>query len=61
MLTTLCEFISRVEELSMIGDAYYVFEEECSDALRNRIYAYADLDQAAPFQSAMHNLGFDAY
>ena len=61
MLNTLTQFIARVEQLDEIHDAYYVFEEECSDALRAYIIGYADEDEAEPFRAAMHNLGFEAY
>ena len=61
MLETLNQFIVRVESLKQISDAYYVFEDECTDALRGEIYAFADPDSAESFRAAMHNLGFDSY
>lgn len=61
MLVSLRSFIQRVETLKHIGDAYYVFEDECSAELRDLIYGFADPDEAEPFRAAMHNLGFDAY
>lgn len=61
MIDTLDSFIERVESLSDIGDAYDVFEFECTDALRDYIYGFADAGVAEPFREAMHNLGFDAY
>jgi hypothetical protein len=61
MLVSLDSFIQRVETLKNISDAYYVFEDECSAALRDLIYDFADPGAAEPFREAMHNLGFDAY
>lgn len=61
MLTTLQEFIMRVESLVLIEDAGMVIEDECTDLLRAHIYTFADVDSAEPFRAAMHNLGFDTY
>jgi hypothetical protein len=61
MLVSLDSFIQRVETLKNISDAYCVFEDECSVALRDLIYSFAGPDAAEPFREAMHNLGFDAY
>ena len=61
MLTTLNDFILHVETLTKISDAYSVFEFECTDSLRNEIYAMADEGESEPFRAAMHNLGFDTY
>jgi hypothetical protein len=61
MLTTLDDFIKRIETLKDIADAYDVFEDECSDQLRDHIYTFADPDESEPFRAAMHNLGFDTY
>jgi hypothetical protein len=60
MLATIRDFVIRVTELDSIHDAYYVFEEECTDALRDRIYGLAE-GSAEPFRAAMHELGFTAY
>ena len=61
MLTTLSEFIRRVESLQEIQNAYDVFEYECEQRLRDEIYDMADAGEAEPFRAAMHNLGFDTY
>ena len=61
MLTTLNEFILKVESLEDISDASDVFEYECSDTLRDMIYTFSDPDSVEPFRNAMHNLGFDTY
>jgi hypothetical protein len=62
MLTTLREFVSFLNNCQDIpSDAYYCFELECSDELRDQIYSLADVDSAEPFRSAMHNLGFTEY
>jgi hypothetical protein len=61
MITTLKDFILRVASLDDVHDAYYVFEEECSDALRDYIYSLAIPDSSEPFRSAMISIGFDTY
>jgi hypothetical protein len=61
MITTLKGFILRVAELDDVHDAYYVFEEECSDQLRDYIYSLAIPDSSEPFRSAMISMGFDNY
>ncbi len=60
MIATIKDFVMRVTELDSIHDAYYVFEEECSDALRDRIYRIAE-GSVEPFRAAMHELGFTDY
>jgi hypothetical protein len=60
MLNTIKDFVIRVTELDSVHDAYYVFEDECTDALRDRIYRLADLS-VEPFRAAMHELGFTDY
>lgn len=64
MITTLREFVLTVEDLRSIGnlsDAYYVFENECSDAVRDQIYSLATPTSPEPFRSAMINIGFTRY
>lgn len=61
MLSTLNDFIRKVESLKNIADAYDVFEDECTDQLRDEIYKFADPDDYEPFRAAMHNLGFETY
>lgn len=61
MLKTLVQFVVRVMELDDVLDAYYVFEEECSPALRDQIYSLADKASPEPFRSAMINMGFDNF
>ena len=61
MITTLKDFILRVAELNDVHDAYDVFEEECSNALRDYIYSLAIPDSSEPFRSAMISMGFDNY
>lgn len=60
MLQTLREFVLRVEELDNVHDAYYVFEEEVSDTLRDEIYSLVP-DSAEPFRAAMLKLGYADY
>lgn len=58
MFSTMREFINCVESLENISDAYDIFEYECSESLRDRIYQFADSNDVEPFRAAMHNLGF---
>ena len=60
-LTTLREFVHAVDALSDIDDAYYVFEDRCSESLRACIYTHADKASPEPFRSAMHVLGYTNY
>lgn len=61
MLNTVIAFVYRCMDLKDVSDAYYVFEGECTDALRDEIYEFADHRSNEPFRSAMHNLGFVNY
>lgn len=61
MLNTVLDFVVRCTELEDVSDAYYVFEGECSDALRGLILNFADHRSSEPFRSAMLNLGFANY
>ena len=61
MISTLDQFIRRVESLDDISDAYYVFEGECTPELREEILSFADDDSSEPFRAAMDFLGFDTY
>jgi hypothetical protein len=60
-LNTVREFVSAVDDLVDIEDAYYVFEDACSESLRSDIYTMADSDSPEPFRSAMHALGYNSY
>jgi hypothetical protein len=59
MLTTLKQFILKC--FANPGMEYELFEDSCSDSLRDQIYSLADPDSPEPFRSAMHNIGFDNY
>jgi hypothetical protein len=61
MLNTLREFVLAVDQLADLSDAYYVFEERCSDKLRDQIYTLSDSNTPEPFRSAMINLGYHSY
>jgi hypothetical protein len=61
MVNTLREFVHRIESLEQVGDAYYVFEGECSEELRTQIWLLSDIDSPEPFRSAMINMGFVNY
>ena len=60
-LKTLRDFIRRVDQLKNVQDAYDVFEDECTDDLREVIYEFADLKSPEPFRSAMIKLGYKNY
>lgn len=60
-ILTFENFLNRVNSLDHISDAYDVFEFECTDSVRDQVYAFADVDSTEPFRSAMHNLGFKSY
>lgn len=61
MIHTIRIFVLRVETLIDISQASDVFEDECSDKLRNQIYALADPEAPEPFRDAMHRLGYQNY
>lgn len=61
MIRTVVRFIQRVQELKDVSDAYDLFEDECTDALRDKIYDLADPASPEPFRSAMTKLGFVNY
>lgn len=37
---------------------YEIFEDDCTDKLRDQIYSLADPNSPEPFRSAMINMGF---
>ena len=61
MVTSLMEFLERVRGLENIADAHDIFENECTDQVRDIIMRSADADSAEPFRSAMHRFGFTSY
>lgn len=61
MVTTLKDFILRVNELKFNSLVAPLFEDACSDELRELIYSLADPHSPEPFRSAMHNIGFVNY
>jgi hypothetical protein len=61
MFTTIDEFVTKVKSLENVADAYDVFEDECTEELRDEIYDLADPDDYEPFRAAMHSLGFETY
>jgi hypothetical protein len=40
---------------------YEMFEDDCTQALRDQIYSLADPKSPEPFRSAMINMGFPNY
>ena len=63
MITTIGDFIVQVCQLGEknVSNAYNLFEDLCSDELRDKIYSFADPTSPEPFRSAMHRLGFVNY
>ena len=61
MYTTLVQFVTAVNMLNNIADAYDIFECKSSDALRDLIYTLAEPLSPEPFRSAMHTMGFTNY
>ena len=61
MISTMREFVLRLEGLTDISDAYEYFENKCSENMREIIYSFADPESSEPFRSAMYNIGFTEY
>lgn len=61
MLATMREFVLAVESLQNISDVYDLFEDECTETLRELIFSFSDTNSPEPFRSAMYNLGFTEY
>lgn len=61
MLNSLESFRQAVDQLEDLHDAYWIFEEDCTEQLVATIYSYADPDAIEPFRSAMHALGYVNY
>ena len=59
-VSTLKDFVLRVTALNDVSNAYDIFEYECTNALRNQIYALSS-NTNEPFRASMHILGFTAY
>lgn len=59
MITTLKQFVLMC--VANPDMAYFYFEEEASDDLRDQIYSLADSTSPEPFRSAMINMGFTDY
>ena len=59
MISTVKDFIIRVEALDNKSDAYDIFEDECSDQVRDAIYQLANAEDPEPFRSAMASIGFE--
>jgi len=60
-MNTLIEFKSAVDLLDDVADAYDIFEDDCTDDLRDEIYNLSDSDTPEPFRSAMRNMGYVTY
>ena len=60
-VSTLKDFVLRVTALNDVSNAYDIFEYECTNALRNQIYALSSNNYNEPFRTSMHILGFTTY
>ena len=61
MFETVADFRNAVDNLTVIHDAYDIFEDQCTDALRREIYQMASPSDPEPFRSAMHRMGYTEY
>ena len=61
MISTLREFVIAVNAVAGISDAYYIFEDNCTDELRSLIYSLADSNTLEPFRNAMRKMGYTDY
>ena len=60
-VSTIKDFVLRVTALNDIADAYDIFEYECTNELRDQIYALSNNNYNEPFRTSMHILGFTTY
>jgi hypothetical protein len=58
MITTLKDFILAVEQLSDVGQAYELFEDETCEPVRSLIYGLVAADEVEPFRAAMRLMGY---
>ena len=56
MINTVDAFI-KICKTSSKDEIYNIFENDCADEVRNKIYELADEDSPEPFRSAMEWLG----
>lgn len=64
MLNTIKDFcvrINEIDQLDQIDNAYFVFEDDCTEQLRDQIYNLVDDSSSEPFRDAMYHLGFINY
>ena len=61
IVSTFKDFVLRVTALDDIADALDIFENECTNELRDQIYALSSNDYNEPFRTSMHILGFTTY
>lgn len=58
-ITTLRMFILMCNaDPTNIDLIYEMFEDDCTEELRNQIYSLSDPDDLEPFRAAMINMGF---
>ena len=61
MINTIKDFCVRINELDQIDNTYFVFEDDCTEQLRDQIYNLVDDSNSEPFRDAMYHLGFINY
>lgn len=57
LLSDLSDFIEACKTLDNY-DIFDLFEDGCTEELRELIYSFGDPDCYEPFRDAMYNLGF---
>lgn len=61
-IATITQFKAKVQSLTNPVDVFDIFEDGCTEELREEIYALsAHLDSNEPFREAMHILGFTEF
>lgn len=60
MITSVNDFVMCCANASN-SEIFDMFEYDCTDDVRDSIYALADDNAVEPFRSAMHKLGFSNF
>jgi hypothetical protein len=58
LITTLKDFILKLEKLKDISHAFEVFEFDTSEEVRDLIYSMSPQDEPEPFRYAMRLMGY---
>ena len=60
MITTLDQFVAFCKTATN-DEIYEAFEDNCSDDVREQVYAHSNPESPEPFRNAMFSLGFTEY